>query len=256
MNKRYLIPIVIALGLASAIFWYSNRDSNLPPAQSRDDLVNNLNPTPPPSPNPSPTPNPNPTPQPASSIPAEINLAVPFTSQAPHANWAEPYQNFCEEASILMAASYVLGQKINGPDDADAKLLAIMNFEIDKFGYHKDTNASEVATTLKEFYKIDKVQLLNNPTTNDIKQAVASGKVVIVPAAGKELDNPNFRGGGPTYHMLLVKGYTKDGKFITNDPGTRLGSNFTYTFQNLMDSIHDWNPDNIYNGKKVVIIVG
>ena len=33
----------------------------------------------------------------------EINLDIPFTSQAPSLNWDQPYQDFCEEASILMA---------------------------------------------------------------------------------------------------------------------------------------------------------
>lgn len=29
-----------------------------------------------------------------------INLAVPFTSQAPTGDWSEPWQNACEEASF------------------------------------------------------------------------------------------------------------------------------------------------------------
>ena len=37
----------------------------------------------------------------------EINLDVPFTSQAPHLNWDQPYQDFCEEASVLMAVQYL-----------------------------------------------------------------------------------------------------------------------------------------------------
>ncbi|MCR4279964.1 MAG: hypothetical protein NUV82_00890, partial [Candidatus Komeilibacteria bacterium] len=35
-------------------------------------------------------------------LPAEYNLDVPFMSQAPHANWDLPYQEACEEASLIM----------------------------------------------------------------------------------------------------------------------------------------------------------
>ena len=31
-------------------------------------------------------------------------LPVPFTSQAPAGDWSQPYQDFCEEASIVKAA--------------------------------------------------------------------------------------------------------------------------------------------------------
>ena len=62
------------------------------------------------------------------TLPTEVNLAIPFTSQAPHQNWAVPYQQFCEEASTLMAASYVKSENISGLNDADAKLLSHHGF--------------------------------------------------------------------------------------------------------------------------------
>jgi len=43
---------------------------------------------------------------------SEINLPVPFTPQAPHANWAMPYKEACEEASALMAIRYSFGNPI------------------------------------------------------------------------------------------------------------------------------------------------
>src|SRR3989344_6960165 len=57
---------------------------------------------------------PPPAPEEASSevapLPSEVNLAIPFTVQAPFANLDEVHEEFCEEASVLMAASYVLGK--------------------------------------------------------------------------------------------------------------------------------------------------
>src|SRR5690554_5866511 len=43
-------------------------------------------------------------------VPAEINLAVPFTSQAPTANWDMPFQEACEEAAALMVHYYLTKQ--------------------------------------------------------------------------------------------------------------------------------------------------
>ena len=192
----------------------------------------------------------------SAKLASEINLAVPFTVQAPHANWEDPYADFCEEASVLMAASYILGLDISSPDFADKKMLEIKAFEDQRFGYSKDTTAEETATILREFYKIDKIKLVYNPTENDIKKALAEKKAIIIPAAGRQLGNPYFRQPGPLYHMLVIKGYTKEGNFITNDPGTRRGADFIYNSDIIMNVIHDWNGGDVEHGRKIVIIVG
>lgn len=195
-------------------------------------------------------------PAPPANLPAQVNLAVSFTSQAPHQNWDLPYQQFCEEASVLMAASYVKNQPISVPNDADAKLLAIRNFEIKRFGFYEDTNADETAIILREYFDISKVEVVPNPTSDTIKSDLAQGKVVIVPLAGREIGNPNYKQPGPLYHMLVIKGYTKNGDFITNDPGTRKGADYTYKPSVIINATHDWNSGDVYNGKKVMIVVG
>jgi hypothetical protein len=191
-----------------------------------------------------------------SALPAEVNLKVPFTPQAPHQNWELPYQEFCEEASVLMAASYVKGETISGPDDADKKMLAVMGFEMQKFGTYKDTTAEETAVILREYFGLSKVEVVPDPTEQSLKQALAQGKVAVVPAAGRELGNPNFRRPGPLYHMLVVKGYTKTGDLITNDPGTRNGADYVYKPSILLNAVRDWNGGDVYTGRKVAIIVG
>lgn len=196
-----------------------------------------------------------PTPTPA-TLPAEINLAVPFTVQAPHANWNDPYGEFCEEASVLMAMRYVNKQPITSPEDADAAMLAIKAYE-DSIGYAVDTTAAETSHIITDYFKYPHVQLIQNPTIEDIKAALAAGKPVIVPAAGRDLGNPYFQTPGPLYHMLVIKGYTKSGQFITNDPGTRHGADYLYNTNIIMSAIHDWRTDsNIELGKKVILVVG
>ncbi len=190
-------------------------------------------------------------------LPKEANLAVPFTAQAPHANWEDPYGEFCEEASVLMAISYVRNEKIPDANFADKALNGIKVFEEKTFGYYKDTTIAETASIFRNYYKYDKVEVLPNPTITDIKKAIAAGRLVIVPAAGRSLGNPFFQVPGPLYHMFVIKGYTATGKFIVNDPGTRRGADFLYDQQTVMDAMHDWREDrNIDAGEKVILIVG
>lgn len=190
-------------------------------------------------------------------LPAEINLAVPFTPQAPHANWSPPYKELCEEASVLMAMSYINKQKIPTPEFANAELLKIRDFEVKRFGYYEDTTIEETAVIIREYYKYNRVKVLANPTVENIKQAVAGGQLVIVPAAGRLLGNPYFTPPGPLYHMIVIKGYTKDGRFIVNDPGTRRGADYIYSANTIMNALHDWRTDGkIELGRKAVIIVG
>ncbi len=192
-----------------------------------------------------------------SVLPATVNLDIPFTVQAPHANWDDPYGELCEEASVLMTISYLRNESIASPDIADQKLLAIKAFEDATFGYYEDTTAAETLRIFQEFYDYPNASLIENPTIEDIKAALAAGKPVLVPAAGRALGNPYFQQPGPLYHMLVIKGYTSDGKFIVNDPGTRRGADFLYDQTVIMNAMHDWRSDrNIDLGKKVIIIAG
>jgi hypothetical protein len=189
-------------------------------------------------------------------IPTEFNLAVPFTSQAPHANWELPYQEACEEASAYMVSLYFSGASSGqiDADVADAQLLEAVAFEEDYFGFYLDTTALETAKFIDLFYGYQ-AYVVEDPTVEQIKAEVAAGRPVIVPAAGRELDNPNFTGLGPLYHMFLIKGYTES-QFITNDPGTRNGEGFVYTIENVMSAMGDWNNGDPTNGAKRVIFVG
>ncbi len=194
-----------------------------------------------------------------SILPAEVNLKVPFTSQAPHANWEDPYGEFCEEASALMAAYYLQNKPIPSASLADQELLKVKSFEEGWFGYYKDTTAKETATILKEHFAVpdSKLQLVSRPNIQQIKEFLAAGKIVLVPAAGRMLPNPNYTAPGPVYHMIVIKGYTKDGQFITNDPGTRKGADFLFDFNYVMDAMHDWNgSSDIIYGDKVILVVG
>ena len=191
----------------------------------------------------------------AVSIPAEKLLDVPFMSQAPHANWDMPYQEACEEASALMVRGYYQG--VTGrydPNDADRLILDLVAFQKKQYGYYEDTSATETKRFIEAAFPELEAEVVPLDGPGSIIRYVAQGIPVILPADGKTLPNPNFRNGGPKYHMLVVRGYTKD-RFITNDPGTRKGENFTYTYDGLLDAVHDWNNGDVPHGRRVMIIV-
>lgn len=180
---------------------------------------------------------------PSSNTPSPSSLVwdVPFTSQAPNANWDEPYQNFCEEAAALMAAFWARNKTFLSKNHQEKELNAIKDWEITEFGDYIDTDAEQTARILTDFFDITHVQVIKDPTLSDIKSIIKKGGIVIAPTAGKMLNNPNFRGTGPLYHMLVIRGYNeKTTEFITNDPGTRKGEKYPYSYSILDKSIANW----------------
>lgn len=170
---------------------------------------------------------------------ASINLDVPFTSQAPTGNWDEPFQNACEEASVLMVDYYYQGKTMPSKQEVEGILVDMVNWQIDNWGGHFNLPVSKLAEYVTATFGY-KTEVVQNITVAKIKEFLNQGIPVIVPADGRKLDNPFFTGEGPEYHMLVIKGYIDD-KFITDDPGTRRGEDFIYTQDNLMYSIADWD---------------
>lgn len=185
-------------------------------------------------------------------IPNQYSLAIPFASQAPFGVWDPLHEDACEEASLLMVQYY--RKKVNtiAPSEADNEIRKLVSFE-DSVNLGPSITISELNLVAKQYYNLETGRVVLNPTPQNIREEIAAGKPVIIPAAGKLLGNPNFRNGGPIYHMLVVKGYDKNG-FITNDPGTRNGLNYYYKTETLTNAIHDWNPDNITNGQKAYLV--
>lgn len=186
---------------------------------------------------------------------SSVNLAVPFGSQAPFANWGMPYQEACEEAAAIMVHYYYAGKKLDAKT-MDAEILKLVEWENKTFGYYKDTTAEEVARIMREYFGYKNAEVRYDISIGDVKGEIAAGRPVILLAAGRSLGNPNFRRPGPVYHALVVKGYMADGKIITNDPGTRRGADYLYAPDVLMNALHDWNAEDILKGRRVMVVVG
>ncbi|MFA4830606.1 MAG: C39 family peptidase [Patescibacteria group bacterium] len=192
------------------------------------------------------------------TLPAQMNLAVPFTSQAPEKNWEEPWQDACEEAAVLMLDAYYKSYGLS-PLSAKDELLKMVAWEKEQ-GLGPSISMENVKK-LVDSYILEKSEILNlkseiiaDPTVEQIKNYLANGQPVLAVADGKVLPNPHFRNGGPVYHALIIKGYDED-EFITNDPGTQFGADFRYKYDVLMNAIHDWNSGDVKNGRRVVLVL-
>ncbi|MBI4280791.1 C39 family peptidase [Candidatus Uhrbacteria bacterium] len=231
-------------------WWWQRRQPTLPPAVSFEEVQSKQE-------SPEPVAPLTPAPSPDESSPrvsSAINLAVPFTSQAPHGNWDALHEETCEEASLLMMDAYFDGRLLD-PDGVEEELQKLVTWQRQRFGYFEDTTAEETAIVMREFYKYDRVEVRYDITLEDIREQVAAGWPVAAPMYGRALGNPFYTPPGPDYHMMVVRGFTEDGKVITNDPGTRRGNGYVYDPKVFFNAIHDWNGGDVQAGRKAMIVV-
>jgi hypothetical protein len=193
-------------------------------------------------------------------LPAVFDLKVAFASQAPFANWDYLHNEACEEASMIMAVKYFKGEALDKQIMED-EIQKISKWEGEN-GYAVDLTAAEVVKVLADYFGM-KTVLSWEVTADKIKQELVSGNLIIVPLAGRDIGNPYYRQPGPLYHMLLIRGYDEL-NFITNDPGTKHGEAYRYTYGDLLWAVHDWQGGvrpadesqiDMKKGKKVMVVV-
>lgn len=196
---------------------------------------------------------------PAWALPQKAYISAPFLCQAPRGDWSQPWQDACEEAAIIMAMDHMMsngGVKASGRGEQD--ILALVEFQVKKYGGHFDLTAEQAAQLIRDFYKYNDISVRYDVSINDIKSELAAGRLVIAPMAGRMLGNPYYTPPGPAYHYMLFKGYDdRTGEFITNDMGTRRGRNYRYKYQVAYNAIHDWtgSKSTIASGRKAVIVI-
>ena len=176
------------------------------------------------------------------SLPRTAAVAdVPFISQAPFGDWADPKQQHgCEEASLLMAHSWMQGEKLT-KEIALTEIFAMSEFEEKNYGGVYDLSLEDTLKFWREYYGYKKSFTKYDISAADIKQEIAKGNPVVVPMDGTKLKNPQYTAPGPQRHEMVVIGYDDDTEeFITNDPGTRFGEGYKYDYEIFMDSIRDY----------------
>lgn len=173
-------------------------------------------------------------------------LNVPFSSQAPFANWSDQrFEDGCEEASVIMAMAWVNSETIT-PQYVNEEIISISDYEVKNYGEYNDTSAEDTAARIfKGYFSYGKVSVRNGIGGNDIKSELAKGNLVIVPMNGQKLNNPYYNPPGPIEHMLVVVGYDATTKeFITNDPGTRHGEGYRYAEDIFEKALQDYPTGN------------
>lgn len=209
-------------------------------------------PTPPPAPKPTP-----PTDAPSAALPdspTSLNLSVIFIPQAPLLVWDRMHEETCEESSMAMVKAYIDGRKTMTLQEMEKELQAIVDYEMRTLGYFESTDSPTTVQVMKDFYGLSTAKVVVLNSIEDVKKEIAKGHPVMLPTAGRLLGNPNFKSPGPIYHMVVAKGYTPT-RIITNDPGTRKGADYTYSYDVLWKSIAEWNGHGMDTSKKLMIIV-
>lgn len=194
-----------------------------------------------------------------SGLPNKHLIKTAFIPQAPEKNWDQPWQDACEEASLLTLKYYYSGKT---PDVATmvADYQLLFSFESDNKLKH-DINIDNMSTISSQYLDLTP-NIIENPTIKDIKKELSLDHPVIITANGKTLykENKNFRSGGPWYHSLVILGYDDNiQKFIVHDVGTQHGAYFKYSYNLLLDSIHDFpvsgKKEEIDTGAKRVLVL-
>ena len=192
------------------------------------------------------------------SVP-ELNLKMTFYTQAPFSDWSMPWQEACEEASMLLVANEYFDHNWTRENFRD-EILKLVDWQTRIFGDYKDTDAALMMRMLKEYLGLDG-KVYTDPSFEDVKAVLERGHFILMPFAGKEIGNPNYKNGGPVYHVMVIKGY-KNGdstdasvqKIITADVGTRNGEDYVYSWSTLQNAMHEFAVP-MSRGAKVMIEV-
>src|SRR6185503_16949961 len=101
------------------------------------------------------------------ALPKKLLLDVPFTSQAPTANWDEIHNEGCEEASAIMVNSYFAGGTGVTLDPAyvEDQFSKLTDWQQQTYGYHLEITTPETARMLEEYYKL-KTEIIKDYTEN------------------------------------------------------------------------------------------
>lgn len=174
-----------------------------------------------------------------------VNLPVPFIWEIPDGVWTKPWNNACEEASIMMLDQFYLNRKEENIGRVESKNLMRPLFAIEDklYGSNADTNASRTLKLIDDYTNFTG-ELKPHPTIEEIVAELAQGHPVISFHYGYDLKNPHhrFRRGGSSYHVMVLTGFnaTKN-LFYANDTELKGGLDYPYTYDTIMASLHDFN---------------
>lgn len=188
----------------------------------------------------------------STKLPNEKILNCQFYAQAPRWNWRAPFEDYCEEASVILWVNCLNNEEVN-IEKFESQLSEIDTWFTDKFWKSKDQTVKQMAQAIKEKYDLE-YEIIDNPSFKDIQTAINSWNLVVAPLAWKMLKNPHYKNGWPNFHALLVVGYKKD-KVITNDVWTRSWKNYEFKKDIFMNALHDYVSWDIKKWEKRILVI-
>ena len=128
-------------------------------------------------------------------------------------------------------------------------------WEQKNLGYNANT-AVDATTQMAEGAFGLKITQIPNFTEDDLKSALLNNHPILLPINAKLLGSPQYAIDGPTYHMIVIRGFKGD-TFIVNDPGTDNGDGNEYSFAILQKASADWNntTKTIDSNRKIALVV-
>ncbi|HEX3099740.1 MAG TPA: C39 family peptidase [Patescibacteria group bacterium] len=156
----------------------------------------------------------------AQDRPQSTVLNVQYVSQVPLGHWSDPRQSDgCEEAAMIMAMAWVWnGTSAIPGEEAERSIINISEYERAILGFYQDTSAQDTAQVMRDYYQYKDIIVKENISVEDVKQELASNRVVILPFDPRLTGLAMYRG-GPTRHTIVVVGYDDaSNQLIINDP--------------------------------------
>lgn len=187
-------------------------------------------------------------------IPEEYDIKnMDFFSQAPYWNRNQPYQDACEEASLLIWQYYIRWFK-KTKTEYNQDLLDMVELEMEMLWYFESTTIMEMKQIINRRDPSINARIIEHPSIKDIEREISKNNVVVAPFYWKWLKNPHYALWWPEYHFLVIKWYTKD-HFITHDVWTMHWENRYYDKNLIMDNIHDRNRTDVQKWAARVLIL-
>ncbi|MDO8667670.1 MAG: C39 family peptidase [bacterium] len=189
------------------------------------------------------------------NFPTSFILEVPFSAQAPTNNWSR--NEDCEETSLVMVKAFLDGnleKKLSAPLTQES-INYLKTWEQANLGYNADTGAGATTRMAREAFGL-KVKEIKDYTEANLKTELLKGQPILLPINAKLLNSPQYLKDGPTYHMIVVRGF-RGHTFIVNDPGTDNGEGNEYSFSVLQKASADWNnaTKKMEANRKIALII-
>lgn len=186
--------------------------------------------------------------------PSEYDIPnVTFFSQAPLWIRDQPYQDACEEASLLIG-QYYLKNITKTKNEYNKDLLAMVELEMQMLWYFKSTTIMETKQLINKRDPSINTKIIENPSINDLEKEISQNHIIVSPIYGKGLKNPYYALWWPNYHFLVIKWYTKN-EFITHDVWTLRWENRHYDKSLIMENIHDRNRTDVRKWAPRVLVM-